>query len=44
MGKNKLKKFTEMATYNHVFQITYAELSDKSFDMKGKWNKYFFKN
>ncbi len=44
MGKNKLKKFAEMATYNHVFQATFADLSDKAFRMKGRWNKDFFKN
>ena len=44
MGKNKLKKFAEMETYNHVFQATFADLGKKDFHMKGNWNADFFKN
>nr|WP_321405781.1 tRNA (guanosine(46)-N7)-methyltransferase TrmB [uncultured Carboxylicivirga sp.] len=44
MGKNKLKKFAEMATYDHVFQANYDELKQEPFALKGKWNKDFFKN
>nr|WP_321453538.1 tRNA (guanosine(46)-N7)-methyltransferase TrmB [uncultured Carboxylicivirga sp.] len=44
MGKNKLKKFAEMATYDHVFQANYSDLKDEPFALKGNWNKNFFKN
>jgi tRNA (guanine-N7-)-methyltransferase len=44
MGKNKLQKFADMATYPHVFQHPYTEIQDRPFDMKGKWNELFFGN
>ncbi|MCU4176491.1 tRNA (guanosine(46)-N7)-methyltransferase TrmB [Carboxylicivirga sp. N1Y90] len=44
MGKNKLKKFAEMATYDHVFQADYSDLKNESFALKGKWGTEFFKN
>ncbi len=44
MGKNKLKKFAEMATYDHVFQANYDDLQLEPFALKGRWNKDFFKN
>ncbi len=44
MGKNKLKKFAEMATYDHVFEADYSDLKGESFFQKGKWNQNFFKN
>lgn len=44
MGKNKLRKFAEMAEYDHVFQATYSDLKEKEFPLKGKWNSDFFKN
>ena len=44
MGKNKLKKFAELNTYDHVFQATFSELREKDFYMKGRWKAGFFKN
>lgn len=44
MGKNKLAKFANMDEYPHVFQYPYSVLQEKGFEMKGKWNKLFFKN
>lgn len=50
MGKNKLSKFAEMATYPHVFEpaINVDEANpmkdNLSFYMKGKWNEQFFHN
>jgi Predicted S-adenosylmethionine-dependent methyltransferase len=44
MGKNKLAKFDDMASYSHVFQCPFAVLQSQGFDMKGSWNKQFFKN
>ncbi len=45
MGKNKLAKFAELATFHHVFQVASRELLEgKSFEMKGNWHKKFFHN
>lgn len=44
MGKNKLKKFSEMETFPNVFQDAYRNLQEKPFQHKGSWGKTFFKN
>jgi len=45
MGKNKLKKFADMNSYEHVFQCSYNELTTgASFPLKGRWNADFFHN
>lgn len=44
MGKNKLEKFADMASYPHVFEHPYSLIGNEEFDMKGKWRKEFFKN
>ncbi len=45
MGKNKLAKFADMESFPHVFQLSSHALREGfEFDMKGKWNKVFFKN
>ena len=44
MGKNKLSKFADLATFEHVVQITYKELQSEEFRFKGKWSKDFFGN
>ncbi len=44
MGKNKLKKFAEMATYEHVFEADFSDLKGEPFAQKGKWHQNFFKN
>jgi tRNA (guanine-N7-)-methyltransferase len=44
MGKNKLQKFDDMASYPHVFQYPFAVLKEQGFPMKGKWGREFFKN
>ena len=44
MAKNKLQKFADMDTYNHVFQYPFAVLKERGFDMRGKWNEQFFHN
>ncbi len=43
MGKNKLKRFAENATFDHVFQPVQKELVEVDHEMKGKWHS-FFKN
>lgn len=44
MGKNKLSKFADLATYEHVVQISYRELLTEEFRFKGKWAEAFFRN
>jgi len=44
VGKNKLSKFADLATYEHVVQIAYKELQSAEFKFKGKWNVAFFGN
>jgi len=45
VGKNKLSKFADMATFPHVFQVSSNTLrSGVQFNLKGKWNGDFFKN
>lgn len=44
MGKNKLQRFAEMATYKHVIQPSLQEVLNKDYSLKGNWNSQFFGN
>ncbi|MDR2147301.1 MAG: tRNA (guanosine(46)-N7)-methyltransferase TrmB [Tannerella sp.] len=45
MGKNKLQKFDDLKSFSHVFQYPFARLQvEKSFPLKGLWNRQFFGN
>lgn len=44
MGKNKLKKFADMATFGCVLQYPREVLLQEGFPYTGKWNDGFFKN
>ena len=44
MGKNKLKKFSEMEQMDIVFQYPWAALQNEGFPMRGRWHEDFFKN
>ncbi|MCD6355603.1 MAG: tRNA (guanosine(46)-N7)-methyltransferase TrmB [Prolixibacteraceae bacterium] len=44
MSKNKLAKFAEMETFEHVVQAPYNKIKEADFHLKGKWNSQFFKN
>ncbi len=44
MGKNKLAKFKEMETFEHVVQVPYKQILNNDFQLKGNWAKDFFKN
>lgn len=44
MGKGKLAKFADMASYPHVFEYPYSAVENVPFDMKGHWHERFFKN
>ncbi len=43
-SKNKLKRFKENETFNNLFQPTREELLHNAFEMKGNWDKKYFKN
>ena len=52
MGKGKLAKFADMASYPHVFEYPFGAFmsgelriaSDESFPLKGRWGEQFFHN
>lgn len=44
MSKNKLAKFDEMETFEHVIQVPYNKIEQTDFQFKGNWAKVFFKN
>jgi len=43
-SKNKLKRFRENEKFDNVIQPSREELTDNSFELKGKWSENFFKN
>ena len=44
MGKGKLAKFADMASYENVFQYPYSVIDNVPFDMKGHWRSRYFNN
>ena len=44
MGKNKLSKFADMRTYDHVFEPGIKYQDDTIFEKRGCWNSSFFLN
>lgn len=44
MGKGKLAKFADMATYNNVFQYPYGALEHADFPLQGRWHEAYFHN
>lgn len=42
MGKNKISRFEDNLTYDHVVQPTYTELVKNGLPLKGKWNADMF--
>lgn len=43
MGKNKISRFAENRTFDHVLQPTFTELQAADLRFKGCWNSDFFK-
>ena len=43
MGKGKLAKFADMASYSHVVEEPFPQQGNR-FYLRGKWNSDFFKN
>lgn len=44
MGKNKLKKFADMASFRCALQYPREVLLSEGFPYKGRWNEEFFRN
>jgi tRNA (guanine-N7-)-methyltransferase len=44
VGKNKLARWSEMASFDNVIQPEIGEISSKDHSVKGKWNKEIFNN
>ena len=43
MGKNKLARFAENLTYEHLIQPTFQELVKEGLAQRGRWNVMLFK-
>lgn len=44
MGKGKLAKFTDMDTYENVFQYPFSVIENVPFEMQGHWHEQYFHN
>lgn len=44
MGKGKLAKFADMASYPHVFEYPFSVAEEVPFEMQGRWHADFFRN
>jgi tRNA (guanine-N7-)-methyltransferase len=44
VGKGKLLRFSEMKTFNHVFQPGFNEIFNNNYHLKGNWAQSFFGN
>jgi tRNA (guanine-N7-)-methyltransferase len=44
VGKNKLKKFNEIRTFEHVVQAPFSAIKNEDFHLKGFWKQQFFGN
>jgi len=44
MGKDKLKRFADVAKYKNVLEPTWEESMNQEYYLKGKWAADFFKN
>jgi tRNA (guanine-N7-)-methyltransferase len=44
VGKNKLAKFKELNSFEHVVQVPFNSVKESDFELKGNWNNTFFGN
>jgi tRNA (guanine-N7-)-methyltransferase len=44
MAKKKLKQYSELSSFPHVFQTPFNEVMGRDYYMKGKWHRTFFNN
>ena len=43
-GKRKLEHFQEMKSFSNVFEPQFEEVFRTPYNMRGNWNKVYFKN
>lgn len=41
MGKNKLRKFSELSEIDFVYQYPYGRLAEEGFPWRGRWHEVF---
>lgn len=41
MAKHKLARFAENLTFKNLFQLSYEQLAEHGFELRGKWNEFF---
>ncbi len=44
MGKGKLKKFADLASFDHVIEVPFRSIDQEDHELKGKWNSFFGNN
>ncbi len=44
MGKGKLEKFADMASYDNVFQCPFSINDNTPFALRGQWRAQYFRN
>jgi tRNA (guanine-N7-)-methyltransferase len=44
MSKKKLQRFAENQTFPNLFQPSPQEMYEREFELKGRWNKEYFRN
>ena len=43
MGKNKISRFAENLTFEHVVQPTFHQLVNEGLAQRGRWNELLFR-
>ena len=41
MAKHKLARFAENLTFKNLFQLSFEQLAEHGFELRGKWNEFF---
>jgi tRNA (guanine-N7-)-methyltransferase len=44
VGKNKLAKYAELATFKNVVEVSYQATVEADYELKGNWSRKFFGN
>lgn len=44
MAKHKLARFAENLTFKNLFQLSFEQLAECEFEMRGKWHEFFGNN
>lgn len=41
MAKHKLARFAENLTFKNLFQLSFEQLAEQEFELRGKWHEFF---